>query len=111
MYVVKISSIILLQVYISSSARAPEPAGAAVNFLPLATPAEPRESRQSVLGCLKGCTRELRPVRGEQGGRERILPNKCTFDVEVCKNKRNRQAPLILSQDQSNIVYPSTGRR
>jgi len=48
-------------------------------------------------------------VRGEQGGRERILPNKCTFDVEACKSKRNRQAPLILSQDQSNIVYPSTG--
>jgi len=51
---------------------------------------ESRDGRQSVLGCLKGCTRELRPVRGEQGGRERILPNKCTFDVEACKSKRSR---------------------
>merc|ERR1712151_595000 len=127
---IKICSLVLLHVYISTAARAPDSSDP-VNFTVTATqpllpchpfcgsinsinsintaPAEPRDGRQSVLGCLKGCTRELRPVRGQQGGRERILPNKCTFDVEVCKSKRNRQAPLLLSHDQSNIVYPSTG--
>merc|ERR1712058_197711 len=120
---IKIFSLIFLHVYISTAARAPDSSDP-VNFTGSApqpllpchpfcgssntAPAEPRDGRQSVLGCLKGCTRELRPVRGQQGGRERILPNKCTFDVEVCKSKRNRQAPLLLSRDQSNIVYPST---
>merc|ERR1712151_463322 len=124
---IKICSLVLLHVYISTAARAPDSSDP-VNFTGTATqpllpchpfcgsinsintaPAEPRDGRQSDLGGLKGCTRELRPVRGQQGGRERILPNKCTFDVEVCKSKRNRQAPLLLSHDQSNIVYPSTG--
>merc|ERR1711970_463867 len=120
MSVIKIASIVLISVCISLAARAPD-ASDPVNFnvfpgpqFPVLSgintaPTEPRDGRQSVLGCLKGCTRELRPVRGVQGGRERILPNKCTFDVEACKSKRSRGAPLILSQDQSNIVYPSTG--
>merc|ERR1711862_675303 len=119
MPVIKSAFIVLISVYISTAARAPD-ASDPVNFnvfpghqfpvlSSIDTEPEPRDGRQSVLGCLKGCTRELRPVRGEQGGRERILPNKCTFDVEACKSKRNRQAPLILGQDQSNIVYPSTG--
>merc|ERR1711911_344987 len=34
-----------------------------------------RQGRQSVLGCMMGCTRELRPVRGEQGGNERLFAN------------------------------------
>eukprot|EP00090_Calanus_glacialis_P041563 TRINITY_DN7355_c0_g1_i2.p1 TRINITY_DN7355_c0_g1~~TRINITY_DN7355_c0_g1_i2.p1 ORF type:complete len:117 (-),score=27.88 TRINITY_DN7355_c0_g1_i2:379-729(-) len=92
-------------------ARAEDPSGP-VNFQPKDIAAENMihvEQRQSVLGCLTGCTRELRPVRGEQGGREVILPNKCSFNIEVCKASRNRQAPLLLSQDQSDIVYPSTG--
>merc|ERR1712173_461018 len=33
-----------------------------------------RQQQQGVLGCLTPCTRELRPVRGHQGGREKILP-------------------------------------
>merc|ERR1739848_195083 len=118
MSVIKIAFIVVISVYISLAARAPDSSDP-VNFnvfpgqqFPVLSgintaPTEPREGRQSVLGCLKGCTRELRPVRGGQGGRERILPNKCTFDVEACKSKRSRGAPLILSQDQSNIVYPS----
>merc|ERR1711874_576201 len=126
MSVIKIASIVLISVYISLAARAPDASDPVNNAFPgqqfpvlsgiNTAPTEPRDGRQSVLGCLKGCTRELRiiillfqPVRGEQGGRERILPNKCTFDVEACKSKRSRGAPLILSQDQSNIVYPSTG--
>merc|ERR1712243_438620 len=94
MSVIKIAFIVLISVYISLAARAPD-ASDPVNFnvfpgqqFPVLSsvdtvPAEPRDGRQSVLGCLKGCTRELRPVRGEQGGREIILPNKCTFDVEA----------------------------
>eukprot|EP00090_Calanus_glacialis_P020577 TRINITY_DN3170_c0_g1_i3.p1 TRINITY_DN3170_c0_g1~~TRINITY_DN3170_c0_g1_i3.p1 ORF type:complete len:113 (-),score=30.99 TRINITY_DN3170_c0_g1_i3:88-426(-) len=105
---VKISPVIcvimFLHLHVTSGARAPE-SSAPVNFQ---SSVEPREGRQSVLGCLRGCTRELRPVRGEQRGREVILPNKCTFDIEVCRSKRNRQSPLFLSRDQSNIVYPST---
>merc|ERR1712002_124129 len=112
MLVIKIAFIVVISVNISSAARAPD-ASDPVNFnvfsgqqFPVLSgintaATESRDGRQSVLGCLKGCTRELRPVRGEQGGRERILPNKCTFDVEVCKSKRSRQAPLLLSHDQS----------
>eukprot|EP00092_Neocalanus_flemingeri_P011708 GFUD01012624.1.p1 GENE.GFUD01012624.1~~GFUD01012624.1.p1 ORF type:complete len:121 (+),score=31.45 GFUD01012624.1:141-503(+) len=105
--------VLLLDLQVATAARAPEDFDA-VNFVPeLTANVIPREGRQrqSVLGCLRGCTRELRPVRGEQGGRERILPNKCTFDIEVCKSQKNRQAPLFLSKDQSNVVYPSVGRR
>eukprot|EP00092_Neocalanus_flemingeri_P011709 GFUD01012625.1.p1 GENE.GFUD01012625.1~~GFUD01012625.1.p1 ORF type:complete len:135 (+),score=33.95 GFUD01012625.1:85-489(+) len=111
-------SVLLLDLQVATAARDFD----AVNFVPeLTASVVPREGgqrqsvlrqreRQSVLGCLRGCTKELRPVRGEQGGRERILPNKCTFDIEVCKTQKNRQAPLFLSKDQSNVVYPSVGR-
>merc|ERR1711970_1575704 len=75
MSVIKISFIVLISVYISLAARAPD-ASDPVNFnvfpsqqFPVLSgintaPTEPRDGRQSVLGCLKGCTRELRPVRG-----------------------------------------------
>eukprot|EP00092_Neocalanus_flemingeri_P004454 GFUD01004793.1.p2 GENE.GFUD01004793.1~~GFUD01004793.1.p2 ORF type:complete len:121 (+),score=27.45 GFUD01004793.1:120-482(+) len=105
--------VMLLKLQVATAARAQEDFDA-VHFVPeLTANVIPREGRQrqSVLGCLRGCTRELRPVRGEQGGRERILPNKCTFDIEVCKSQRNRQSPLFLSRDQSNVVYPSVGRK
>jgi len=58
---------------------------------------------------LRGCTRELRPVRGEQSNRERIFPNKCTFNIEQCLADRTRSPPLVLSANQDNIVYPSVG--
>eukprot|EP00092_Neocalanus_flemingeri_P074309 GFUD01091850.1.p1 GENE.GFUD01091850.1~~GFUD01091850.1.p1 ORF type:complete len:109 (+),score=21.92 GFUD01091850.1:85-411(+) len=84
-------SVLLLDLQVTTAARDFD----AVNFVPeLTASVVPREGgqrqgvlrqreRQSVLGCLRGCTKELRPVRGEQGGRERILPNKCTFDIEA----------------------------
>merc|ERR1712038_856108 len=102
MSVIKIASIVLISVYISLAARAPD-ASDPVNFNVFPGPQFP------VLSGINTAPTEPRDVRGEQGGRERILPNKCTFDVEACKSKRSRGAPLILSQDQSNIVYPSTG--
>merc|ERR1712130_1027415 len=49
------------------------------------------------------------PVRGEQRNRERIFPNKCTFNIEQCLAERTRSPPLILSANQDNIVYPSVG--
>merc|ERR1711997_104600 len=67
----------------------------------------PRQGKQSVLNCLMGCTRELRPVRGEQRGQEQIFANKCNFDIERCRTNRNRGPPLVLSPNQDNIVYPS----
>merc|ERR1712215_522692 len=78
MSVIKIASIVLISVYISLAARAPD-ASDPVNFnvfpsqqFPVLSgintaPTEPRDGRQSVLGCLKGCTRELRPVRESKG--------------------------------------------
>jgi len=67
----------------------------------------PRQGKQSTLNCLMGCTRELRPVRGEQRGQEQIFANKCNFDIQRCRNNRNRSPPLVLSANQDNIVYPS----
>jgi len=66
-----------------------------------------RTGKQTMLNCLMGCTRELRPVRGEQRGREQIFANKCTFDIQRCRTNRNRGPPLVLSANQDNIVYPS----
>merc|ERR1719427_1746607 len=109
---ITMACVMLMNCHAVRAARAAEDSDQ-VNFLPqLAANVIPRarEGRQSVLGCLRGCTRELRPVRGEQAGREVILPNKCTFNIAQCKSQRNRQAPLLLSRDQSNIVYPSVGR-
>ena len=44
------------------------------------------------LNFLKINSHIFQPVRGEQGGREVILPNKCSFNIEVCKASRNRWA-------------------
>merc|ERR1712243_160188 len=71
MSVIKSAFVVLISVYISTAARAPDVYDP-VNFnvfpgqqFPVLSsvdtaPAEPRDGRQSVLGCLKGCTRELR---------------------------------------------------
>merc|ERR1712119_66747 len=67
----------------------------------------PRQGKQSMLNCLMGCTRELRPVRGEQRGQEQVFANKCSFDIQRCITNRNRGPPLVLSANQDNIVYPS----
>merc|ERR1711862_41191 len=68
----------------------------------LAQGLEPRDGRQggSLLGCLMGCTRELRPVRGEQRNEEQIFANKCTFDIARCRANRQRAPPLTLSANQ-----------
>merc|ERR1712029_384517 len=57
----------------------------------LAQGLEPRDGRQggSLLGCLMGCTRELRPGRGEQRNEEQIFANKCTFDIARCRANRH----------------------
>merc|ERR1712154_281546 len=65
-----------------------------------------RERRQSVLGCLKTCSKILLPVRAEKNGKEVILPNICAFQVERCRSNRNRDGALSLSTDQSRIIYP-----
>jgi len=66
-----------------------------------------RQGRQSVLGCMMGCTRELRPVRGEQGGNERLFANKCSFNIERCRAQVQRKPSLVLSRDQSEIHWPT----
>merc|ERR1712150_30736 len=66
-----------------------------------------RQGRQSVLGCMMGCTRELRPVRGEQGGDERLFANKCAFNIERCRAQVQRKPSLVLSRDQSEIHWPT----
>merc|ERR1712079_885887 len=65
-----------------------------------------RQGRQSILGCMMGCTRELRPVRGEQGGNERLFANKCAFSIERCRAQVQRKPQLPLSADQSAIHWP-----
>merc|ERR1719458_1502568 len=59
-----------------------------------------QQQQQGVLGCLTPCTRELRPVRGQQGGREKILPNPCTFQAAQCQARRTRGPPLIKDPNQ-----------
>merc|ERR1712233_103914 len=66
-----------------------------------------RRQQQSVLGCLPPCTRELRPVRGHQGGREKILPNPCTFAAAQCQARRTRGPPLIKDPNQDDVIFPS----
>ena len=46
------------------------------------------------------------PVRGEQGGREVILPNKCSFNIEVCKASRNRSAGWKYLKVLIKIIIP-----
>merc|ERR1712172_131877 len=66
-----------------------------------------QQQQQGVLGCLTPCTRELRPVRGQQGGREKILPNPCTFQAAQCQARRTRGAPLIKDPNQDDVIFPS----
>merc|ERR1711988_636452 len=66
-----------------------------------------RQGRQSILGCMMGCTRELRPVRGEQGDNERLFANKCAFNIERCRAQVQRKPQLVLSSDQSEIHWPT----
>merc|ERR1711988_486121 len=66
-----------------------------------------RQAEQSFLGCMMGCTRELRPVRGEQGGNERLFANKCAFNIERCRAQVQRKPSLLLSKDQSEIHWPT----
>merc|ERR1711988_1083988 len=66
-----------------------------------------RQGRQSILGCMMGCTRELRPVRGQQGDNERLFANKCAFNIERCRAQVQRKPQLFLSSDQSEIHWPT----
>merc|ERR1712037_1057287 len=66
-----------------------------------------RQQQQGVLGCLTPCTRELRPVRGHQGGREKILPNPCTFQAAQCQARRTRGPPLVKDPNQDDVIFPS----
>merc|ERR1739842_114448 len=64
-----------------------------------------QQQQQGVLGCLTPCTRELRPVRGHQGGREKILPNPCTFQAAQCQARRTRGPPLIKDPNQDDVIF------
>merc|ERR1719237_1870237 len=66
-----------------------------------------QQQQQGVLGCLTPCTRELRPVRGQQGGREKILPNPCTFQAAQCQARRTRGPPLVKDPNQDDVIFPS----
>merc|ERR1712107_31280 len=66
-----------------------------------------QQQQPGVLGCLTACTRELRPVRGHQGGREKILPNPCTFQAAQCQARRTRGPPLIKDPNQDDVTFPS----
>merc|ERR1712037_1077400 len=66
-----------------------------------------QQQQQGVLGCLTPCTRELRPVRGHQGGREKILPNPCTFQAAQCQARRTRGPPLVKDPNQDDVIFPS----
>jgi len=66
-----------------------------------------RMKRQVRDPCRRPCTRELQPVRGVQGGRTTLSPNSCEFKNSQCRASRNRAPPLLLAEDQSNIVWPS----
>merc|ERR1711994_679497 len=92
----------------ATAARAPVPVSPDEVHFTEESSGLPRQGKQSVLNCLMGCTRELRPVRGEQRGQEQVFANKCNFDIERCRVNRNRGPPLVLSSNQDNIVYPST---
>merc|ERR1711934_267409 len=66
-----------------------------------------QQQQQGVLGCLTPCTRELRPVRGHQGGRDKILPNPCTFQAAQCQARRTRGPPLVKDPNQDDVIFPS----
>merc|ERR1712107_603052 len=91
--------ILAFAVLISSAdaARAPEPGFPNAFQQPASVFRARRQQQQQpgVLGCLTPCTRELRPVRGHQGGREKILPNPCTFQAAQCQARRTRGTPEV----------------
>merc|ERR1712141_615947 len=107
----KLFCIIFLLLGTARAARAPVSPDE-VHFRDESSAGLPRQGKQgqSVLNCLMGCTRELRPVRGEQRGQEQVSANKCNFDIERCRANRNRSPPLVLSANQDNIVYPSVSK-
>lgn len=43
-----------------------------------------------VLDIIKTTCLYFQPVRGHQGGREKILPNPCTFQAAQCQARRTR---------------------
>merc|ERR1711963_417786 len=104
--------ILVFAVLISSAdaARAPEPGFLNAFQQPASVFRARRQQQQQqpgVLGCLTPCTRELRPVRGHQGGREKILPNPCTFQAAQCQARRTRGPPLIKDPNQDDVIFPS----
>merc|ERR1712053_18997 len=105
--------ILVFAVLISSldAARAPEPGFLNAFQQPTSVFRARRQQQQlqqpGVLGCLTPCTRELRPVRGHQGGREKILPNPCTFQAAQCQARRTRGPPLIKDPNQDDVIFPS----
>merc|ERR1712180_552569 len=102
--------ILVFAVLISSvdAARAPEPGFLNAFHQPASVFRARRQQQQpGVLGCLTPCTRELRPVRGHQGGREKILPNPCTFQAAQCQARRTRGPPLIKDPNQDDVIFPS----
>merc|ERR1712038_654028 len=105
--------ILVFAVLISSAhaARAPDPGFLNAFQQPASVFRARRQQQQQqqpgVLGCLTPCTRELRPVRGHQGGREKILPNPCTFQAAQCQARRTRGPPLIKDPNQDDVIFPS----
>merc|ERR1711953_939657 len=99
----------------ADTARAPEPGFLNAYQQPASVFRARRQQQQQqqqqqqagVLGCLTPCTRELRPVRGHQGGREKILPNPCTFQAAQCQARRTRGPPLIKDPNQDDVIFPS----
>merc|ERR1711953_1566381 len=97
-------------IYSADAARAPEPGFLNAFQQPASVFRARRQQQQQqagVLGCLTPCTRELRPVRGHQGGREKILPNPCTFQAAQCQARRTRGPPLVKDPNQDDVIFPS----
>merc|ERR1711874_439130 len=97
-------------IYSADTARAPEPGFLNAFQQPASVFRARRQQQQQqagVLGCLTPCTRELRPVRGHQGGQEKILPNPCTFQAAQCQARRTRGPPLIKDPNQDDVIFPS----
>merc|ERR1739842_26710 len=64
-----------------------------------------QQQQQGVLGCLTPCTRELRPVRGHQGGREKILPNPCTFQAAQFQARRTMGPLLVKDPTKDDVIF------
>jgi len=70
---------------------------------PIANTPKPRPTSSR---CLRPCTRILKPVRAVQNGNVVLLPNNCEFKNAQCKAADARSGPLLLAEDQTNIVWP-----